>query len=160
MIKSLILGTVFIGISLSAGAVTVTGNADAIIKKALSATENTHLNYATIQAPATGGTVTISPAAVVSSTTSGFTFSGTPTAGNFTITGDASTPVTVSFTNGSLTGPGSAMALQNFTSNPAVGSVTLNASGSATLNVGADLIVGANQTSGTYAGTYQVTVSY
>ena len=160
MIKSISVASAIIFFGLPALAVTVTGNADAIIKRALTATQNTHINFATIQAPTTGGTVTISPAGVVSTAATGFSFSGTPTAGNFTITGDASTPLTVSFTNGTLSGPGTAMAIQNFTTTPATGSITTNSSGSVSINVGADLIVGTNQTSGTYAGTYQMTVSY
>lgn len=161
MIKVLLGTTIGVICMASAAlAVVATGNADAIIRKALTATENTHMNFATIQSPPAGGTVTISSAGAVSTAASGFVFSGSPTAGNFTLTGDNSTPLTVSFTNGSLTGPGSAMALQNFTSNPAIGSVSTSSGGSVSLNVGADLIVGASQTSGTYAGTYQVTVSY
>lgn len=161
MIK-LLLGTTMavVFMASAAWAVTVTGTADAIIKKALSATQNTHMNFATIQTPTAGGTVTISPAGVVTTGATGFTFSGTPTAGNFTLSGDNAAPLTVSFANGSLTGPGTAMLLQNFTSNPVVGSITTSASGSVTLNVGADLIVGTSQTSGTYTGTYIVTVSY
>lgn len=162
MIKLILMTTVAITLAahFSAYAVTATGNADAVIKKALTATENTRINFATIQVPATGATVTISPAGVVSTAASGYYFSGTAAAGNFAITGDANAPLTVSFTNGSLSGSGSAMALQNFTTSPATGSIQTNASGSLSLNIGADLIVGNNQASGSYTGTYQITVNY
>lgn len=143
----------------SAYAVTATGTAKAIIKKALTVTEQTPMNFATIQTPSAGGTVTISSAGVVSTSATGFTFSGTPAAGNFSITGDASTPVTVTFTNGTLTGPGTSMSLQNFTTTPA-SSITIGSGGTLSLSVGADLVVGANQTAGTYNGSYQITVSY
>lgn len=152
--------SILLGISTAALAISVTGNATAIIKKALTATQVTPMNYGTIGVPTAGGTVTISPAGNVSTSATGFNFSGSPTAGSFTITGEPSTSLTISFQNGSLTGAGTAMTLNNFTSTPAAGSVTTNTSGSVTLNVGADLVVGASQASGTYTGTYQLTVSY
>jgi hypothetical protein len=51
------------------------------------------------------------------------------------------------------------MAVSTYTFNPTSGTST-NASGTMALNVGATLAVGANQTAGTYTGTYTLTVSY
>jgi hypothetical protein len=50
------------------------------------------------------------------------------------------------------------MTVDTFTTNPAT--YTTNSSGALTLDVGATLHVGANQTAGSYAGTYTMTVSY
>lgn len=161
MIRFLLATTAVIvmGAATSVYAVTLAANATATIKKALTITQVVPMAFATVAAPPAGGTVTISSAGVIAPVT-GFSFTGTPTASNFTVTGDPSTAVILSFANGSLTGPGTAMTLQNFTSNPAIGSVSTGAGGTVDLKVGADLIVGSNQTSGSYAGTYNVTVSY
>ena len=112
----------------------------------------------TVAVDGNAGTVTIDSAGSVSGP-AGYTFSGSPAAGTFTASGDASTAVTISFTNGSLTGPGAAMTLDNFT-HDAGGSPTTDGSGDLTFNVGADLGVNGSQVSGAYSGTYTVTVNY
>ena len=160
-------GLLFLGIPLcviiasSAYALTVSGTATATIKKALTATQNTPMSFATIQAPTTGGTVTLSPAGAISTTATGFTFSGSPAAANFTITGDANSVLVVSFVNGTLSSSGATdMVLQNFTTSPSGTGITTGTTGSLSLNVGADLIVNANQQSGSYNGTFSMTVNY
>ena len=135
-----------------------TGNASAQIQTAITITEDTQMDFGIIAVDTSGGTVTISSAGAVSGPGT-YSFSGSPAAGTFTASGDASTAVTISFTNGSLTGPGTAMTLNNFT-HDAGGSPTTNGTGDLTFNVGADLVVGANQTAGAYSGTYTVTVNY
>lgn len=78
-----------------------------------------------------------------------FTVNGTPSQ-KFSITLPASA---------SLTGPGTALVVDTFTSNhPQDG--TLNETGSKIVLVGAKLTVPANQTGGTYSGTFSVTVAY
>ncbi|GAB4395081.1 MAG: hypothetical protein Tsb0032_26170 [Kiloniellaceae bacterium] len=135
-----------------------TGNASAQIQQAISITEDTAMDFGTVAVDGSGGTVTISTAGAVSGP-AGYTFSGSPAAGTFTASGDASTAVTISFTAGSLTGPGTAMALNNFT-HDAGGSPTTDGTGDLTFNVGGDLVVNAAQASGSYSGTYTVTVNY
>ncbi|WP_157230838.1 DUF4402 domain-containing protein [Kiloniella laminariae] len=135
-----------------------TGNASAQIQQAISITEDTAMDFGNTAVDASGGTVTISTAGAVSGP-AGYTFSGSPAAGAFTASGDASTAVTISFTNGSLTGPGTAMTLNNFT-HDAGGTPTTDGSGDLAFNVGGDLVVNAAQASGAYAGTYTVTVNY
>jgi spore coat protein U-like protein len=51
------------------------------------------------------------------------------------------------------------MTVNAFTSTPS-GTGTFNSGGTATLNIGATLAVGANQTAGSYTGTFSVTVDY
>lgn len=135
-----------------------TGNASAQIQQAISITEDTAMDFGTVAVDGSGGTVTISAAGAVSGP-AGYTFSGAPAAGTFTASGDASTAVTISFTDGSLTGSGDAMTLDNFT-HDAGGTPATDGSGDLTFNVGGDLVVNAAQASGAYSGTYTVTVNY
>ena len=116
------------------------------------------MDFGTIAVDGGGGTVTISAAGAVSGP-AGYTFSGAPAAGAFTASGDATTAVTISFSAGSLTGPGTAMTLNNFTHDAGV-TPTTDGTGDLTFNVGADLVTNAVQASGAYSGTYTVTVNY
>ncbi|MGF1593488.1 MAG: DUF4402 domain-containing protein [Kiloniellaceae bacterium] len=135
-----------------------TGNASAEIQQAISITEDTAMDFGTIAVDGSGGTVTIDSTGDVTGP-AGYTFTGSPAAGTFTASGDASTAVTIGFTAGSLTGPGAAMTLNNFT-HDAGGTPALDGTGDLTFNVGADLVVNAAQVSGSYSGTYTVTVNY
>jgi uncharacterized protein DUF4402 len=128
---------------------------------AITLTENTALSFGTIGVVAGGGTVTLGTSGSRTAP-AGFFLSGATAAGQFTASATSSAKncaVVVSFTAGSLTGPGNAMTINNFTNN-AGASPTLNASGNLTFKVGADLIIGANQAGGSYSGTYTVTVIY
>ena len=142
-------------VSLSAD---VTGNASAQIQTAVSVVENTTMSFGDTAVDASGGTVSMTSTGSVTGP-AGYSFSGSPAAGAFTVTADASTAVTISFTDGSLTGPGTAMVLNNFT-HDAGGTPTTTAGGSLAFNVGGDMVVNATQTSGAYTGTYTVTVNY
>ena len=152
------VGIGFAVASSTAFATDQTGNASAQIQQAISITEDTQMDFGTVAVDGTGGTVTISAAGAVSGP-GGYTFSGSPAAGTFTASGDASTAVTIGFTAGSLTGPGTAMTLNNL-SHDAGGTPTTDGSGDLTFNVGGDLVVNAAQASGAYSGTYTVTVNY
>jgi hypothetical protein len=161
LMKFVAAGVAGIGLAASASvafATDQTGNASAQIQQAISITEDTAMDFGTIAVDTSGGTVTIDSAGSVSGP-AGYTFSGSPAAGTFTASGDASTAVTISFTAGSLTGPGTAMTLNNFT-HDAGGSPATDGTGDLTFNVGADLAVNASQASGAYSGTYTVTVNY
>ncbi len=83
-------------------------------------------------------------------------------AGRFKISGQPSTTVSVALPSSIiLTGnQGGTLTVNNFTGYPSSTQVTLDASGDANLNVGADLNIGASQLSGTYSGTYSVTINY
>ena len=142
-----------------ANATDVTGNADAVIQTPIVLTEDTSMDFATIVADAAGDTVTLTAAGAISSTGSS-TFSGTPAAGAFSATGDASTAVTISFSSGdTLTGTGTAMPLGTFT-HDAGGSPAFDGTGNLAFNVGANLTVNASQAAGSYSGTYTLTVDY
>ncbi len=161
MTKFVAAGFAGVGLAASASvafATDQTGNASAQIQQAISITEDTAMDFGTVAVDGSGGTVTISTAGAVTGP-AGYTFSGSPAAGTFTASGDTSTAVTISFTAGSLTGPGTAMTLNNFT-HDAGGTPTTDGAGDLTFNVGGDLVVNAAQASGAYSGTYTVTVNY
>jgi len=140
-------------------ATTTSGTANAILRAAISLVENTQLDFDTIDADVAGDTITITPAGTVTATGSSVA-SGSPAAGAWSATGDASAAVTVSFSVGdTLTGPGTAMPLNNF-AHDAGGTPAFDGGGALAFAVGADLTVGAAQTAGTYSGSYDVTVDY
>lgn len=83
-------------------------------------------------------------------------------AGRFKVSGQANTTLSVSLPSSiTLTGnKGGTMTVNNFTGYPSSTQLILDASGDGYLNVGADLNIGTAQLSGTYSGTYSVTVNY
>lgn len=140
-------------------AVVETGTAHATIQTAIAVTQNQVLDYAYILPDPAGDTVTLTSAAAISSSSGGSAFSGSPTAGQFAVTGDANAVVTLQFGSGAtLTGPGTAIPLDNFTT-PSL-TPTIDGTGNLSFNVGADITLGASQTAGQYTGNYTVTVAY
>jgi Domain of unknown function (DUF4402) len=134
---------------------------------------NTGMTFGSLAA-GTGGTVTVSPAGVRTKTggvvlvTSGAGSAASFTVHGFTLPLNPNHTHTYSITlpaNGTvaLSGPGPAMAVNNFVSSPpaggstgtlAVGTVTQ------TLDVGATLTVAAGQTPGNYSGTFTITTVF
>lgn len=87
--------------------------------------------------------------------------SPTGTAGTFLVTGTPNQSVSVSLpSSATLTGAGTAMTVNNFTTVPAGNQATFSSDGNFNLRVGADLNVNAVQAAGRYNGTYQITVNY
>jgi Mat/Ecp fimbriae major subunit len=130
---------------------------------AIAISETQQISYGTIAVTTGGGTVTISPSGAVSAP-GGFTVSGVTSAGKFHVTGKQNCSVSISFLAGSLTGPGTAMAIGNFTdnagANPSFSTTGGGSLGSLDFSVGADLTVNPSQAGGSYSGTYTVTVIY
>jgi len=126
--------------------------------KQIQITENVQMNVGKVGVTASGGTVTISPSGTVTAPT-GFFLSGSTSAGQFTATGQISTPVQISFSPGTLTGPGQAITIDNFTTN-AGPSPAFDGSGNLTFSVGASIVIAPTQQGGSYSGTYSVTVIY
>lgn len=110
-----------------------------------------------------GGSVTVSPAGGRSASGGVVLLSsGAGAAAQFSVTGDPSVTYAISLPgNGvvSLTSGSNSMALNNFTSSPNL-TGALSVGGSQTLTVGTTLSVGSNQASGSYSGTFNVTVNY
>jgi len=133
---------------------------------ALGVSQTTALTFGGLEMTGGNSTVRVAPQTsartIVSGTGGVNLISDKPAAaGVFQVTGEASTPVTITLpSTASLTGPGAAMTASNFVGYPSSTSATLSSSGTLTLNVGADLAVNAAQAPGTYNGTYSLTVSY
>lgn len=84
-------------------------------------------------------------------------------AARFTVSGDANATYTIQLPGNDfvkLTGSGTEMAVNDFTSSPSGAGGQLDAGGSQTLSVGATLSVGSGQPSGDYSGSFTVTVNY
>ena len=83
--------------------------------------------------------------------------------GTFTIAGQANAGFAITIPTAAITLTNSesseTMTVDNFVSSLGLSSI-LNASGAASLSIGAKLNVAADQSAGTYNGTYEVTVAY
>ena len=78
----------------------------------------------------------------------------------FNVTGEPSTPYTISLPSSiTISNGAQTMLVNSFTSNPN-GTGSLSVGGSQTLAVGATLAVGSGQTSGLYTGNFTVSVAY
>lgn len=163
-LNKLLLGT---ALSLSVGVLSAqithaadqTGTATAVIRAAITLTEDQGMDFGIITPDPAGDVITITPAGGATAA-SGSSLAGTPAAGGFTATGTALTAVTISFSTGNtLTGPGTAMPLGTFVTN-AGGSPAFDGGGDLDFDVGAQLTIAAAQAAGTYNGSYTVTVDY
>lgn len=141
----------------AAQAASATGQAKAKILRQIQLTAGSPLDFGTIISGSTASTVAMTTAGT-RTCGSGLSCPGTGAAGSFDIQGTNGAVVTVSgdssvTLNGSISG--TMTAALTYSAN----TVTLGASGGA-FQVGGTLNVGANQASGDYAGTYNVTVNY
>ncbi len=164
MMKRAVLGAAVAAVAMTAGtahAASATGQAKAKILRQITLTNTSDLQFATVISGATASTVVVAPTgtAVCGPT---LTCTGTTTAANFDIQGTNNAVVVVggdaSVTlNGDLGGTMTAGLVYS------VPLVTLTA-GPGTVGgsfqVGGTLNVGANQTSGNYTGTFNVTANY
>lgn len=149
------------GTSALGGSATVTIPITLTLWRPLSVAQTRTLNFGGIEMAGGNSVVTVNAATGERTFTSGVKLvSSRPGAsGEFSVTGQPNTTVTVTLPGSiTLTGPGAAMTVKNFTSSPTT--ATLDATGKLTLKTGASLSVGAAQKSGTYSGTYSLTVSY
>ena len=108
----------------SSQAATATGTAYAEIVAALTVTSTQNLDFGRIVQPTVGQTVVVSNVGAVSGATAGHL--GGQQQGTFTLAGNASTNVTISIADTTLTGPGTPMALSTYTFSSA-SPVTLDA---------------------------------
>lgn len=124
--------------------------------------ETQPISYGRVAVTSGGGTVTISTTGGVTAP-SGYTVTGAIAAGKFHVTGKQNCAILISFLAGSLTGPGTAIAIGNFTNDAGANPALTHQAGSLgflDFSVGADLTVNPNQAGGSYSGTYSVTVIY
>lgn len=137
------------------------------IYKTLSVTQGAALDFGSFVASSSAGTINQS-----GSTTGGVTaVSSSRSAGSFTVSGEQQNGIAYSFslpatatlscdtgTTTSCSGAPNMTATLSFSAGSA--SRTLNASGQDVVTINGSLAVGANQLSGVYKGTYNVTVNY
>lgn len=148
----------------SFGQVSATATASATIITPIAISKTVDMNFGNIAVSGTGGTVVLAPAGTRTST-GGVTLpvvAGTVAAASFTVTGLSTYTFSISLPSSpiTITSGSNTMTVGTFTSNPATtGTLT---GGTATVNVGATLNVGASQAAGTYtSGTpFTVTVNY
>lgn len=166
MNKKLVLGLGLTAILFSSAAFsyTITGHAHALIRSAITSSEAQQMNFGAIDANATGGTVTLTTSGTATAT-NGLVLSANKSQGKITITADPDTNLTISIADSTLTidvGTGTPMVINNFQTNPAPvgGQIPTGTTGIVSLEVGADLIVNADQEQGAYSGSYVVTFNY
>jgi len=134
---------------------TQSANINALINNPIALTKNADLDFGSA-APSTGATtVVISPAGAVSGDAIGK--GGSPTAAGFTVTGLAGQSYAITLpASATLSDGTNSMTVNGFNDN----ATNVLTAGSETFGVGATLNIGANQTAGTYTGTFDVTVAY
>ena len=147
---------------------TASGPANAKVIAPITIAATTSLEFGNIVSGV--GTVIISPAGSRTDSTTSLTpgtQKGTVNAAVFTIGGEATNTYSITLPSSAiaLTNGSSSMNLTNFTvasggTGSVSGAVGTLASGVGTLNVGATLTSAASQATGTYTGTYAVTVAY
>lgn len=154
------------GSGLLSGSATVTVPIILTLWKPLGISQTSALNFGGIEKITGNSRIRIAPqtgARTITSGASGVNLiaSKPGVAGAFQVTGNPSTAVSISLPSSTtLTGPGTAMTVNNFVGYPGSTSATLDTNGNLNLQIGADLTVNTNQTRGTYNGTYNVTISY
>lgn len=142
---------------------TASATASAVIIAPLSIAKDVDLHFGTAWRGASAGTVVVTPAGVRSAT-GGVTLSAlTPTftVASFTIQGEPTRAITITIptTDVTITDGTNNMIVNTFVSNPVSGNYTLTGA-STTLTLGATLNVAANQPSGAYVGSFNVSVNY
>ena len=141
----------------AAQAATAQGTAKAKILRQITLTNTSDLQFATIISGATASTVAVSTAGGVTCG-AGLTCTGTTTAGSFNVQGTNGAVVLVGG-DSSVTLNGSLGGTMSSTLTYSAPNITLGTTGGS-FQVGGTLSVGANQASGDYSGTFNVTANY
>ncbi len=116
------------------------------------------MDFGTMLTTGTAGTVTVTPAGARSSVDVDL-FGGLPSAASFDVTGAVGQAYSITLpSSATLSSGGNTMTIDTF--NHDAGATPTLPGGSDTFNVGATLNVGATQATGTYSGTFSVTVNY
>jgi hypothetical protein len=170
ILKFFALAVVVFTVSASAfGQAGATATSSATIVTPISITQQADMNFGNLAVSgSTAGTVSLPAAAApVRSATAGVTLpatTGTVQAARFNVTGESGYTYAITLpANGTvtLTGPGPAMACNDFVSSPTVAAGGVLTGGAELLYVGATLSVAAGQTAGLYtSAAFTVTVNY
>ena len=150
--------TAFVAAPFAANADSATASASATVAAPLTISKQADLSFGVIAPTGSAGTVTISTAGARTSSGVDLLSGGTTSAASFDIAGEGNSSYSITIpTSATLTGPGDDMTAT--LSDDAPGSPALSA-GAATVNIGAELAVGASQVAGAYTGSFTVTVAY
>lgn len=139
------------------------GSATATVVEPLSISEDTPMNFGSLGAGPSGGTVVLDQADGVTATGDVNLLGGAVASGDFTISGEPNATYSISYGPGSLdTSPTStAMVVDTINSNA---SGTLDGAGSESITVGATLNVNGGQPAGNYStangSPYTITINY
>ncbi len=147
------------GASSAQAATSATANASAKIITAVSVTKSTDLNFGTAVSGAAGGTVVVSNAIAATQTCTGVLCTGGgQTSAQFAVAGATGTTaiITVPATVTLSSGTNSMTAALSSSAN----SLTLAGTSADAFQVGGSLAVAANQATGSYTGTFTVSVAY
>jgi hypothetical protein len=152
------------GEAMAQATATGTANINALINNPIQITKNQDLDFATA-APSTGATtVVVTPAGATTGSTA-IGMSGAVSAAQFAVTGLANQaitillPASVTIDDGVAAPNTSTMTVDGF-GHDAGASPSIPAAGPLTINIGATLNIGAEQTAGTYTGSFDVDVNY
>ena len=136
-----------------------TGTATTLVVAPITISNDNGISFGTIAPSASSGTVVIAATSGGARTAPGgnveLLSSDEGGSAQFTVGGEGTSSFSTSVADTDLTGPGADMPLAFAHNSP--GALT---SGSATINVGGTLTVGASQAAGTYNGSVVVTVAY
>lgn len=155
-----IIFTVMLLIAIQSNASSLNASAAAYITPPLSIAEITPLQFGNIiLGHKSSDSVTMGHNGNMSSTANLALFNGSRSAGQFMITGEPFSTVSIQFNDFSdLVSSGNTMKLRGFTTpdrHP-----TLDENGTINISIGARIIINPNQATGTYQGSYPITVSY
>lgn len=158
--KRVVVGAAIAGLAMNAPAAhaaSATGTAKAKILRQITLTNTSDLQYATIISGATASTVAVSTGGTRTCGGS-LTCTGTATSANFNVAGTDGAVVLVGG-DSSVTLNGSLGGTMTSTLTYSAPTITLGSTGGS-FQVGGTLSVGANQASGDYSGTFNVTANY
>jgi len=139
---------------------TVSASASAVLVDALAITKSADLDFGRLSSDTSGGTAVISTAGARSVTGDVVEEGGSPAAAGFDVTGEAGLGYDITLPTSIVLNDGGSnnMTVNTFTDSNA-GSGTLTG-GTDSFTVGATLNVGASQATGTYTGSFDVSVAY
>jgi hypothetical protein len=154
------------GSAMAANSATATSTS--VVVTPIAVAKSVDMSFGNIAGGATSGTVTLTPAGVVSVTGGALKAGGTPAAAKFDVTGSGTLTYAIDYTgtattlsNGSDTMPFAAISDTSASAKTSgtVATGTLTA-GAQSIYVGGVLTVGINQNAGTYTGNIAVAVNY
>ncbi|MCG2586471.1 DUF4402 domain-containing protein [Massilia sp. TS11] len=158
-IRAIALAALAAGFSHSASAASATASGTATVIAPMTITKTNDLRFGAFAPTTSAGTVTIATGGARTGSNVSLSSLNAGGAASFNVTGDTTATYAITLpTTATLSGPGTAMTISSFTSNPS-GTGTLSA-GAGTISVGGTLAVGASQTAGSYSGSFSVTVDY